>query len=78
MDARPEELTAARKLELNVRKLEEASAEVLSSFYAASKANAEKKINANGIFQVARLEERYKNGGCGKEPPKDFTSWTQC
>ncbi|KAK3179416.1 hypothetical protein K4F52_009161 [Lecanicillium sp. MT-2017a] len=51
-----------RKLGLNVKKLEEATAEALSSFFLDNEANARKKPYLNEIFKVARQEERFKNG----------------
>ncbi|KAJ6785044.1 hypothetical protein PWT90_11024 [Aphanocladium album] len=51
-----------RKLGLNVTKLEETTAEALSSFFMDSETNARKKPFLTEIFKVARQEERYKNG----------------
>lgn len=51
-----------RKLGLNVAKLEETTAEALSSFFMDNEANARKKPYLTEIFKVARQEERYKNG----------------
>lgn len=51
-----------RKLGLNVTKLEETTAEALSSFFMDNDANARKKPFLTEIFKVARQEERYKNG----------------
>ncbi|TQV92621.1 kinesin [Cordyceps javanica] len=51
-----------RKLGLNVTKLEETTAEALSSFFMDNDANARKKPFLTEIFKVARQEERYKLG----------------
>ncbi|KAM3509080.1 hypothetical protein MY10362_000789 [Beauveria mimosiformis] len=51
-----------RKLGLNVTKLEETTAEALSSFFMDNEANARKKPFLTEIFKVARQEERYKLG----------------
>lgn len=55
-----------RKLGVNVKKLEETTAEALSSFFLDNEANARKKPYLNEIFKVARQEERFKNGEIGK------------
>lgn len=54
-----------RKVQLNVKKLEECTNEALSGFYAESATNASKKQFLNEIFKVARQQERYKNGEIG-------------
>lgn len=51
-----------RKLGLDVAKLEETTAEALSSFFMDNDANARKKPYLTEIFRVARQEERFKNG----------------
>ncbi len=51
-----------RKLGLNVTKLEETTAEALSSFFMDNDANARKKPFLTEIFKMARQEERYKLG----------------
>ncbi|KAJ9154838.1 hypothetical protein NKR23_g2420 [Pleurostoma richardsiae] len=53
-----------QKLNLNVAKLEEATLEALSAFFADKEHpdNAKKKPFLKEIFKVARYEERYKNG----------------
>jgi hypothetical protein len=55
-----------KKLQLNVKKLEECTNEALSGFYAESPTNGSKKQFLNEIFKVARQQERYKNGEIGK------------
>lgn len=55
-----------KKLQLNVRKLEECTTEALSGFYAESATNASKKQFLNEIFKVAKQQERFKNGEIGK------------
>lgn len=55
-----------KKLQLNVKKLEECTNEALSGFYAESPTNASKKQFLNEIFKVARQQERFKNGEIGK------------
>ncbi|PKS10339.1 hypothetical protein jhhlp_002090 [Lomentospora prolificans] len=49
---------------LNVKKLEEVTAEALSSFFSdpETPGNCKKRPYLNEIFKVARFEERYKNG----------------
>ena len=54
-----------KKLQLNVKKLEECTNEALSGFYAESPTNSSKKQFLNEIFKVARQQERYKNGEIG-------------
>lgn len=56
-----------RKLNINVSKLEEATFEALSSFFADTENpnNAKKKPYLKEIFRVAKYEERYKNGEIG-------------
>ncbi len=49
-----------------MEKLEEATAEALSSFFLDNEANARKKPYLNEIFKVARQEERFKNAEIGK------------
>lgn len=55
-----------RKLQLNVKKLEECTNEALSGFYAETPTNASKKQFLNEIFKVARQQERFKNSEIGK------------
>ena len=55
-----------QKLGLNVKKLEEATSEALSSFFMDNETNAKKKPYLTEIFKVARQEERFKNGEIGK------------
>ena len=57
-----------QKLNLNTAKLEEATLEALSGFFADkdNPNNAKKKPYLKEIFKVARFEERYKNGEIGK------------
>lgn len=56
-----------QKLNINVSKLEEATFEALSGFFADSENpnNAKKKPYLKEIFRVAKYEERYKNGEIG-------------
>ncbi|KID89318.1 Ydr124wp-like protein [Metarhizium guizhouense ARSEF 977] len=51
-----------QKLGLNVKKLEETTAEALSSFFMDNDTNAKKKPYLTEIFKMARQEERFKNG----------------
>ena len=57
-----------QKLNLNVAKLEEATNEVLSSFFVDKDApnNAKKRPYLKEIFLLAKSEERYRNGEIGK------------
>ena len=57
-----------RKLQLNVKKLEECTNEALSGFYAESTTNASKKKFLSEIFKVAKQQERFKNGEIGNNP----------
>ncbi|GAB0135833.1 hypothetical protein EsDP_00004156 [Epichloe bromicola] len=50
-----------QKLGLNVKKLEEATHEALSSFFLDNETNAKKRPYLNEIFKMARQEERFKN-----------------
>lgn len=56
-----------QKLNINVSKLEEATFEALSGFFADTENpnNAKKKPYLKEIFRVAKYEERYKNGEIG-------------
>jgi hypothetical protein len=58
---------AVKKLELNVKKLEEATMEAMSNFFNDKdhKENAQKRVFLKEIFKVARAQERYKNGEIG-------------
>ena len=60
-----------QKLNLNVAKLEEATFEALSGFFADkdNPNNAKKKPYLKEIFKVVRFEERFKNGEIGKGQP---------
>ncbi|KXH45987.1 hypothetical protein CNYM01_03953 [Colletotrichum nymphaeae SA-01] len=55
---------AIRKMNLSILKLEEATTEAMSAFFAdkENKTNAKKKPYLDEIFKVAKMEERYKNG----------------
>lgn len=55
-----------RKLELNVKKLEEAAYEVLSSFFMGNENNANKRPHLIEIFKMASQEERFNNGEIGE------------
>lgn len=57
-----------QKLNLNVTKLEEATTEVLSSFFADkdSPNNIKKRPYLKEIFLLAKYEERFKNGEIGE------------
>lgn len=57
-----------QKLNLNVAKLEEATTEVLSSFFTDKDApnNIKKKPYLKEIFLLAKYEERFRNGEIGK------------
>lgn len=55
-----------QKLGLNVKKLEEATHEALSSFFLDNETNAKKRPYLNEIFKMARQEERYKNDEIGE------------
>ena len=57
-----------QKLGLNVRKLEEATMEAMSTWFndADHPENVAKKPFLKEIFKVAKNEERYKNGEIGK------------
>lgn len=57
-----------RKLQLNVKKLEECTNEALSGFYSETSTNATKKQFLNEIFKVAKQQERFKNGEIGEYP----------
>lgn len=59
---------AIRKMNLSILKLEEATTEAMSAFFAdkENKTNAKKKPYLDEIFKVAKMEERYKNGEVGK------------
>lgn len=56
-----------QKLNINISKLEEATFEALSGFFAdvENPNNAKKKPYLKEIFRVAKYEERYKNGEIG-------------
>lgn len=56
-----------QKLNINVSKLEEATFEALSGFFAdvENPNNGKKKPYLKEIFRVAKYEERYKNGEIG-------------
>ena len=56
-----------KKLNLNVKKLEEVTMDALSSFFSDkdNNSNSKKKPFLKEIFKVARLEERYLNGEIG-------------
>ncbi|CAK7275487.1 hypothetical protein SEPCBS57363_006711 [Sporothrix epigloea] len=58
-----------QKLNLNVTKLEEATTEVLSSFFADkdSPNNIKKRPYLKEIFLLAKYEERFKNGEIGEQ-----------
>lgn len=62
-----------QKLNLNVAKLEEATTEVLSSFFTDKDApnNIKKKPYLKEIFLLAKYEERFRNGEIGRHslPP---------
>lgn len=53
---------------LNVKKLEEVTAEALSSFFSdpENPGNNKKRPYLTEIFKVARFEERYRNGEIGE------------
>lgn len=59
-----------RKLNINIAKLEEATWDALSGFFADidSPNNMKKKPYLKEIFRVAKYQERFKNGEIG--------SWT--
>lgn len=56
-----------QKLKLNVAKLEEATAEALSSFFLDKEnpGNARRKVYLKEIFKVAKAQERFLNGEVG-------------
>ncbi|CAH0043261.1 unnamed protein product [Clonostachys solani] len=51
-----------RKLQLNVKKLEDCTSEALSGFFSENPQNSGKKRFLNEIFKVAKQQERYNNG----------------
>lgn len=53
---------------LNVKKLEEVTAEALSSFFSdpENPGNSKKRPYLTEIFKIAKYEERYKNGEIGR------------
>jgi hypothetical protein len=57
-----------QKLGLNVKKLEEATMEAMSTWFndPDHPENAAKKAFLKEIFKVAKTEERYKNGEIGE------------
>ncbi|KAL2205110.1 hypothetical protein CC79DRAFT_1323849 [Sarocladium strictum] len=55
------QLADLQKLNVNVKKLEDATWEALSGWLAESEANASKKPFISRIFRVAKMEERYKD-----------------
>lgn len=63
-----------KKLNLNVKKLEETTVEALSSFFVETEANADKRPFLDEVFQVARQEERYRNNELGKSSSSSPTS----
>ncbi len=74
--------TDIQKLGLDVSKLEEATYEALSGFFADSENpnNAKRKVYLKEIMHVARHEEKFKNGEIGKEktspsPPCPFPAF---
>uniref|UniRef100_L7IX25 Subtelomeric hrmA-associated cluster protein AFUB-079030/YDR124W-like helical bundle domain-containing protein n=1 Tax=Pyricularia oryzae (strain P131) TaxID=1143193 RepID=L7IX25_PYRO1 len=62
-----------QKLKLNVAKLEEATAEALSSFFLDKEnpGNARRKVYLKEIFKVAKAQERFLNG----EVDGDYKVW---
>lgn len=56
-----------QRLHLNVNKLEEATNDALSGFFADNPSNAKKKPYLKEIFYIARHEEKYKNGEIGEQ-----------
>lgn len=59
-----------KKLNINVAKLEEATWDTLSGFFAdvSQPNNLKKKPFLKEIFRVAKYQERYKNGEIGGSP----------
>lgn len=59
-----------KKLNINVAKLEEATWDALSGFFADldNPNNMKKKPYLKEIFRVAKYQERYKNGEIGSSP----------
>jgi hypothetical protein len=57
-----------QKLNLNVKKLEEATYEALSGFFSDKENpnNSKKKPYLKEIFYIAKSEEKFKNGEIGK------------
>jgi hypothetical protein len=75
---------SVQKLGLNVRKLEEATMEMMTPWFneQGHPENAAKKPFFKEIFKVAKAEERYKNGEIGKlrwfgcfQIPTRFNIW---
>lgn len=56
------QLPDLQKLNINVKKIEDATWEALSGWLAESEANSSKKPWISDIFRVARMEERYRDG----------------
>lgn len=66
IEPRSTQCPAVHKLGLNVDKLEQVTNESLKNWFKEKPGNAEKKVHLREIFKVARLEERYRDGGVGK------------
>lgn len=60
------QLADLQKLNVSVKKLEDATWEALSGWLAESEANASKKPYISRIFRVAKMEERYKDDMLGR------------
>lgn len=66
MEPTKNQLPDLQKLNINVKKLEDATWEALSGWLAESEANSSKKPFIGDIFRVARMEERCKDGMLGQ------------
>lgn len=71
-----------KKLNINVAKLEEATWDALSGFFADTNLpnNLKKKPFLKEIFRVAKYQERFKNGEIGRlhpEPSSNASNTTQ-
>jgi hypothetical protein len=68
VEPRGKQFPAVQRLGLNIKRLEEVTLEAMSNWFNDKKhpENARKRPYLEGIFRIAKEEERYKNGEIGK------------
>ena len=77
VEPREKQCATVQKLGLNASKLEQATMESMSHWFIDKEhpENAEKKLILKEIFEVAKAEERYKDGAIGKTAPLSATQF---